>query len=164
MSLPSFSILFRRRRRDLCRRVAVIAIAALLSPCVGVASENRHAAAEAILCEEETCRSVAILVWDGDSFILHDARGGREKIRIENIDAPEIDGRCAAEQSAAVKATGELVRLLDGKRITLMRGKLDRYRRQLARVISGNRDVGDRLVTLGLARRWDGWRKPWCSG
>lgn len=164
MSLPSFSILFRRRRRDLSRLVAVIAIAGLLSPCVGVASENRHAAAEAILCEEDTCRSVTILVLDGDSFILHDARGGREKIRIDNIDAPEIDGRCASERSAAVKAKSELVRLLDGKRITLVRGKLDRYRRQLARVISDNGDVGDRLITLALARRWDGRRKPWCSG
>ena len=136
----------------------------MLSPCVGVASENRHAAAEAILCEQDTCRSVTILVWDGDSFILHDARGGREKIRIENIDALEIDGRCAAERSAAVKAKNELVRLLDDGRISLVRGKLDRYRRQLARVISDNGDVGDRLVTLGLVRRWDGRRKPWCPG
>ena len=100
MSLPSFSILFRRRRRDLSRLVAVIAIAGLLSPCVGVASENRHAAAEAILCEEDTCRSVTILVLDGDSFILHDARGGREKsvsttstLRRSMDDAPQSGRR-----------------------------------------------------------------------
>lgn len=161
MSLPSFSISSRRRRRDIRRRFAVIVIAGLV-PCVGAAAENRHTTVSALLCDQASCSPVTLLVWDGDSFILRDERGGREKIRIENIDAPEIDGRCAAERSVAVEAKNELARLLAGHRIKVVRSKLDRYRRQLARVFSDESDVGERLVEQDLARRWDTWRVSWC--
>lgn len=133
-----------------------------LVPCVAVAAENRHTTVSALLCDQASCRPVTLLVWDGDSFILRDERGGREKIRIENIDAPEIDGRCAAERSAALKAKNELARLLAGHPIEVVRSKLDRYGRQLARVASSEGDVGERLVEQDLARRWDRWRAPWC--
>lgn len=161
MSLPSFSISSRRRRRDIRRRFAVTAIAGLV-PCVGAAAENRHTTVSALLCDQASCSPVTLLVWDGDSFILRDERGGREKIRIENIDAPEIDGRCAAERSVAVEAKNELARLLAGHRIKVVRSKLDRYRRQLARVFSDESDVGERLVEQDLASRWDTWRVSWC--
>lgn len=137
---------------------------ACLVPSAGAAAENRHVSVPAFLCEQATCSPVTLLVWDGDSFILRDERGGREKIRIENIDAPEIDGRCAAERSAAVKAKDELARLLTGGRIKVVRSKLDRYGRQLARVVSDEGDVGEHLVERDLARRWDSWRASWCRG
>lgn len=133
-----------------------------LTLCVSAAPENRHAAVSALLCEQASCSPVTLLVWDGDSFILRDERGGREKIRIENIDAPEIDGRCVAERSAAINAKNELVRLLAEHRIKVVRSKLDRYGRQLARVVSDEGDVGERLVEQDLARRWDSWRASWC--
>lgn len=161
MSLPSFSISSRRRRRDIRRRFAVIVIAGLV-PCVGAAAGNRHVSVPAFLCEQASCSPITLLVWDGDSFILRDERGGREKIRIEKIDAPEIDGRCAVERSAAIKAKSELARLLAGHRIRVVRSKLDGYGRQLARVISDERDVGERMVEQDLARRWDSWRASWC--
>jgi len=137
-------------------------VSACLAPSAGTAAENRHVSVSAFLCEQASCSPVTLLVWDGDSFILRDERGGREKIRIENIDAPEIDGRCAAERAAAVKAKSELARLLAGHRIKLVRSKLDRYGRQLARVVSDEGDVGERLVEQDLARRWDSWRASWC--
>ena len=161
MSSPSFSISSRRRWRDIRARVAAVVIAGL-APCAGTAAENRHVSVPAFLCEQASCSPVTLLVWDGDSFILRDERGGREKIRIENIDAPEIDARCASERAAAVKAKGELARLLAGQRIKVVRSKLDRYRRQLARVVSGESDVGERLVEQDLARGWDSWRASWC--
>lgn len=161
MSLPSFSISSRKRWRDIRGR-AVIIVFACLAPSAGMGAENRHTTVSALLCEQASCSPVTLLVWDGDSFILRDERGGREKIRIENIDAPEIDGRCAAERAAAVKAKSELARLLAGHRIKLVRSKLDRYGRQLARVVSDEGDVGERLVEQDLARRWDSWRASWC--
>lgn len=160
MSLPSFSISSRRRRRNIRRRFAVIVIAGLV-PCVGAVAENRHTTVSALLCDQASCSPVTLLVWDGDSFILRDERGGREKIRMENIDAPEIDRRCAAERSLAVKAKNELARLLVGHRIKVVRSKLDRYS-ALARVFSDESDVGERLVEQDLARRWDTWRVSWC--
>lgn len=161
MSSPSFSISSRRRWRDIRARVAVVVIARL-APCAGMAAESRHTTVSALLCEQASCSPITLLVWDGDSFILRDERGGREKIRIENIDAPEIDGRCASERAAAVKAKNELARLLAGQRIKVARSKLDRYGRQLARVVSDEGDVGERLVEQVLARPWNSWRASWC--
>lgn len=135
---------------------------ACLASSAGATAENRHSTVSAFLCEQASCSAVTLFVWDGDSFILRDERGGREKIRIENIDAPEIDGRCAAERLAAVKAKNELARLLTGGQIKMVRSKLDRYGRQLARVVSDEGDVGERLVEQDLARRWDSWRASWC--
>ena len=107
MSLPSFSISSPRRRRDIRKRFAVIVIAGLV-PCVGAAAENRHTTVSALLCEQGSCSPVTLLVWDGDSFILRDDRGGREKIRIENIDAPEIDGAVHIQSRRPVRA-GDIV-------------------------------------------------------
>ncbi|EYR78502.1 MULTISPECIES: thermonuclease family protein [Rhizobiaceae] len=135
---------------------------ACLAPCASAATENHHVAVSALLCEQASCSPVTLLVWDGDNFILRDERCGREKIRIENIDAPEIDGRCAAERVAAAKAKNELARLLAGHRIKVVRSKLDRYGRQLALVVSDAGDVGERLVEQDLVRRWDSWRASWC--
>lgn len=78
MSSPSFSISSRRRWRDIRARVAVVVIAGL-APCAGMAAENRHTTVSALLCEQASCSPVTLLVWDGDSFILRDERGGREK-------------------------------------------------------------------------------------
>lgn len=161
MSLPSFSISSRKRWRDIRAR-AVTIVFACLAPSAGTAAEYGHVSVPAFLCEQAACSPVALLVWDGDSFILRDKRGGREKIRIENIDAPEIDGRCTTERFAAVKAKNELARLLAGQRIKVARSKLDRYGRQLARVVSDEGDVGERLVEQDLARPWNSWRASWC--
>jgi micrococcal nuclease len=38
----------------------------------------------------------------------------------------------------------------------------DRYGRTLARVAVGGADLGEALIAAGLARRWDGRRRPWC--
>lgn len=146
----------------LIRFVMPLGFSLLLPLSADANSANRHTIVNAMLCDREVCSDVTLRVWDGDSFIIHDRTGGREKIRIENIDAPEIDGACAAERVAALQAKDELATQVSGHRIELVRGKLDRYGRQLARVAVDTRDVGETLIKHGLARRWDSWRKPWC--
>ena len=95
-------------------------------------------------------------VHDGDS-IVHQ----RERIRIANIDTPELDGRCPAERQLAIRARNALLALLQpGYRIH--RTGRDRYNRTLARVTVNGRDVGTTLVSMGLARKWTGRRMPWC--
>ena len=146
----------------LTRSVMAMGISQLLMLAVASASTNRHTIVGAAVCDRDACQDVTLWIWDGDTFTVHDRTGRREKIRIENIDAPEIDGACAAERIAAPKAKHELATLVSGHRIELVRGKLDRYGRQLARVSVGRRDVGETLIEHGLSRRWDSWRKPWC--
>ena len=107
---------------------------------------------------------------DGDSV-----RCGGERIRIANIDAPELPGspKCKGARSPYADcdfATG--LRARDALRAFLATGPLkvqrfgpDRYGRTLARVTVNGRDAGEYLVRLGLARRWrsgGGWERAIC--
>ncbi len=98
-------------------------------------------------------------VIDGDTFTLDGT-----KIRIANIDAPELHPpRCETEAILGLRAKRRLSELLNGTPIVLGRvdHDLDIYGRQLRTVSVGGRDVGEILVTEGLARY--GFRHPWCD-
>lgn len=96
-------------------------------------------------------------VVDGDTVWIN-----REKIRLLDIDAPEMDGKCAAERALAVRSRDRLVVLLRGREVRIAREGLDRYGRTLARVGPKGESVGEQLVREGLARRW-GDRRGWCG-
>ncbi|MFN2100893.1 thermonuclease family protein [Altererythrobacter sp. MF3-039] len=93
---------------------------------------------------------------DGDTIWL-----AGEKIRLADIDAPEINGDCPYERDLALAARDRLSQLLSGP-ITLYRQGKDRYGRTLAVVVVDGYSVGDQLVAEGLARTWTGRREPWC--
>ncbi|OYX04765.1 MAG: hypothetical protein B7Z15_17375 [Rhizobiales bacterium 32-66-8] len=96
-------------------------------------------------------------VVDGDTFWL---RG--EKIRISNIDAPEMDAACDAELRLALVSMRRLGELLASGRLYIRREGLDRNGRTLATIAIDGEDIGDQLVAEGLARTWTGRREPWC--
>lgn len=95
-------------------------------------------------------------VHDGDTF-WH--RG--EKIRISDIDTPELNGQCATERELAKKARNRLLSIMQ-EPYRINRHGEDRYGRTLAVVTVNGRSVGDMLVSEGLARTWSGRREPWC--
>lgn len=96
-------------------------------------------------------------VTDGDTI-----RCGDERIRIENIDTPELLGaKCPQEALWAAEARDRLTELL-APGFAVHRTGRDRYGRTLARLSVQGRDVGAVLVAEGLARPYDGGRKPWC--
>lgn len=98
---------------------------------------------------------------DGDTLWLDG-----EKIRIVNIDAPEIDGRCRAESVRAANATQVLARLVSNRPLRLERDGTDRYGRTLASVVTPDGDVGSALVARRMAVHWRGRREPaetWCG-
>jgi endonuclease YncB( thermonuclease family) len=99
-------------------------------------------------------------VIDGDTF-----RYGGEKIRIADIDTPEIKGRCPYETALAARATDRMAELLAEGPFELSKvGRdEDRYGRKLRIVTRGGRSLGDQLVAEGLARTWSGRREPWCA-
>jgi endonuclease YncB( thermonuclease family) len=103
--------------------------------------------------------SAAVRVIDGDTFEL-----GGERIRIADIDTPEVNGRCSAETALAARATARMSELLNEGPFELgaVGRDEDRYGRKLRVVIRDGRSVGDRLVAEGLARTWTGRREPWC--
>lgn len=100
-----------------------------------------------------------IRVVDGDTF-----RIGDERIRLIGIDTAELDCRCARECTLARKAQARLRELLASGYVTIERKGRDRYRRTLAIVRVGGRDVGTMLTEEGLARQYSGRTKraPWC--
>lgn len=102
----------------------------------------------------------AIFVIDGDTF-----RYGTERIRIADIDAPEIDPpRCRREAELGLRAAERLRRILAQGRIELRRAGRDEdeHGRKLRTVTRDGRDVGDMLIADGLARPYDSGRRPWC--
>ncbi len=100
-----------------------------------------------------------VRVIDGDTF---DYAGDR--IRIADIDTPEVRGRCPEERARAARATQRLRTLLAAGPFELVRSGRDedRYGRKLRVVVRDGRSIGDMLVAEGLARTWAGRREPWC--
>ena len=101
----------------------------------------------------------APIVHDGDSI-----RCGAERIRIANIEAPELPGspKCQprprpyawCDYAAGYAARDALRGLLASGPVTIERTGIDPYGRTLARVRVGKVDAGAWLVAKGLARRW----------
>ena len=97
-------------------------------------------------------------VHDGDSIRLCDG----ERIRIANIDAPEMPGspKCQRGRNGwcdyrlAVQSRDALQGFLSSGPVTIIRQGQDDYGRTLARVSVNGQDAGQYLVRLGLARAW----------
>lgn len=99
-------------------------------------------------------------VVDGDTFWFEG-----QAYRIADIDTPETHpARCAEEAERGDAATGRLQRWLNAGAFSLesVDRDTDRYDRKLRIVTRGGASVGDMLVGEGLARRWEGQRRPWC--
>jgi len=99
-------------------------------------------------------------VVDGDTF-----RFAGEKYRIADIDTPETHPpRGAEEARLGAAATRRLQGWLNAGafRLETVDRDSDRYGRKLRIVTRGGESVGAMLVAEGLARRWDGRRRPWC--
>lgn len=116
------------------------------------------------ICPAPPAARVTCVV-DGDTVWIR-----REKIRLAEIDAPEINGKCAAEKALARRATARLIELLQSGDIRIDRTGTDRYGRTLARIMvwdhsSDGRNmvsVGDVLLREGLAQTWPR-RRSWCG-
>jgi endonuclease YncB( thermonuclease family) len=106
---------------------------------------------------------LAVTVHDGDTI-----RCGDERVRVSNIDAPELRGspRCNPRRlvgglnpSWCDYALGEqsraaLAAFLSRGRVTIYRRGQDRHGRTLATLEVDGRDAGAHLIDAGLAREW----------
>ncbi|MGH1578389.1 thermonuclease family protein [Planktotalea sp.] len=91
-----------------------------------------------------------VRVIDGDTF---DVAGVR--VRVHGIDAPETDQTCETEQgtrwACGAWVTSSVAVMYDGKRAICREVDQDRYGRIVARCEIAGRDVGQQLVSRGLA-------------
>jgi endonuclease YncB( thermonuclease family) len=114
--------------------------------------------------------AVVDYIVDGDTFAgvvkLQGETDITVRVRIRNIDTPEIKGQCESEVRAAYRAKDRLGQLLPvGAVVDLQNIKDDKYLGRIdANVFYDGRDVGDVLVREQLARSYDGGRRgSWCD-
>ena len=107
---------------------------------------------------------------DGDSFrgwaVLLPGHRVEVTVRIRGIDAPELHGTCQNERAAALAAKAALAQLLNNGSFFLTEVSADKYYgRVVAQVRDGEgHDIGQRLLTAGHARPYDGGKRTgWCA-
>lgn len=109
-------------------------------------------------------------IFDGDTFaafvMLPDDIRISVRVRLINVDTPEIHGQCDHEINMANRARDRLAELIPlGTVVELKNIKDDKYLGRIdANVIMADgRDVGRVLVDEGLGRPYAGGRRePWC--
>ena len=110
-----------------------------------------------------------VRIIDGDTFAarVHVWPGVEinTKVRLRNIDAPELHARCARELAKAQAARAALEGLLAAGNVTLSQIGLDKYAGRIDAIVA-TRDVADvsaALLNGGFARSYDGGRRgSWC--
>jgi endonuclease YncB( thermonuclease family) len=108
-------------------------------------------------------------VIDGDTFEarVHVWPGldVNTKIRLRNIDAPELHARCADELAKAQAARSALETMLAAGPVTVSRIGIDKYGGRVDGLAAtrDTPDVSAALLNGGLARSYDGGRRgSWC--
>jgi len=107
-----------------------------------------------------TIMPAKLIVIDGDTFLV-----GKNRIRIADIDAPEIHGVTACERDLAQHAKSRLKRILAEGPYDLLpvERDRDRYGRLLRVVARNGHSIGETLVEEGLAHVWEpGVYRTWC--
>lgn len=133
------------------------------APAVSMLAGGEGAAArDALSARFALCHSGggSNCVVDGDTFWF-----AGDKYRIADIDTPETHpARCAEEAALGDAATERLRTWLNAGAFSLESAgrDTDRYGRNLRIVTRGGTSVGSVLVDEGLARPWEGRRRPWC--
>ena len=102
---------------------------------------------------------VVATIWLGQTLTTH--------VRIAGVDTPELRGDCPAERELARAARDGLADLLVSSEVTLHGVRMGTFAgRVVAQVRNAQgRDVGQALLTQGLARAYDGGgaRPGWCG-
>jgi endonuclease YncB( thermonuclease family) len=120
-------------------------------------------------------RAELIYVIDGDTFRAH-VEGVRSpdwlsasdrlghRIRVAEIDTPELKGKCEREKQLAILAKDAAAALLKaGRTIELTDLRPDKYGRIVASVWIDGQNLGAELLRQGLARAFYVWpRREWC--
>jgi endonuclease YncB( thermonuclease family) len=110
-----------------------------------------------------------VRVIDGDTFEARvHVRPGLDvntKVRLRNIDAPELHARCAEEHDKAEAARAALQTLLAAGDVTISRVGLDKYGGRVDALVATRdaADVSAALLNGGWARSYGGGRRgTWC--
>lgn len=155
-----------RRKAKRAKRVGpmVLVVAVLAGALLGIGSLFATGNAPQMLAAVGLARGgdcSLVSVHDGDTI-----RCNGEKIRLANIDAPELEGspRCVqmrygknpswCDFELGIKSRDALDDFLDSGSIKVERVGVDRYGRTLATISVDGADAGRHLISLGYAKAW----------
>ncbi len=124
-----------------------------------------------LTCSAYAVPAVVDYIFDGDTFsaqvFLEPTVKITVRVRLINIDTPEMNGKCRREKDLAQRAKNRLGELIPrGTVVELGNIKDDKY---LGRInanvfLPDGRDVGLILIDGGYGRPYGGGkRKPWCD-
>ncbi len=110
-------------------------------------------------------------IFDGDTFAayvnLEDDINISVRVRLMNVDTPEIHGACDSEIRAALRAKERLAELIPvGSVVELSKIKDDKYLGRIDAYVktADGRDVGAVLISEKLGRPYSGGRRAgWCD-
>jgi endonuclease YncB( thermonuclease family) len=110
-----------------------------------------------------------IRVIDGDTFAARvrvwPGLDVTTKVRLRNIDAPELHARCPDELSKAQAARAALEQILAAGTVTVSQVGIDKYGGRVDALVATREvaDVSAALLNGGWARPYDGGRRRgWC--
>lgn len=113
-----------------------------------------------------------VKVHDGDTFLINitgcpDVLCLHVPVRMSGIDAPEMRGKCQKEKAGALVAKDFLVRKLSSASpgtIELRNVSRDKYFRINADVWVGGVNIGQEMISKGIARPYNGGKRGgWCD-
>ena len=90
------------------------------------------------------------------------------RVRLRNVDTPEMNGDCEYERARAVAARDRLAEIIPvGSIVELTNVKDDKYLGRIDANVKNatSADVGEILIREKFGRKYNGGRrKPWCKG
>jgi len=110
-------------------------------------------------------------VFDGDTFaaVVHMDKNTNVDVRVRliNVDTPEMNGKCESEKQRANAARNRLMALIPvGSVVELKNIKDDKYSGRIDAnvILPDGRDVGRILINEKLGRAYSGGRRAgWCE-
>ena len=126
-----------------------------------------------LFCSGVACATPATVdyIFDGDTFAayvnLEDDIQISVRVRLINIDTPEIHGECESEISLANRAKERLAELIPVGTVVELSGiKDDKYLGRIDAYVkmADGRDVGTVLISEKLGRPYSGGKRDgWCG-
>lgn len=105
------------------------------------------------LCFAETYSGRVVGIADGDTITVLESGNVQHKIRLAGIDAPE------KKQPYGQVSKEHLSALIFDKTVSIETTKLDRYKREIGKVLLGDKDINIEQIKSGLAWHYKKYTK-----
>lgn len=141
------------------RTIMPPAPAPVFAPSIAPAAMRASHPAEVLRVLDGDTFETRVRVWPGMDITT--------KVRLRDIDTPEMRARCGEERVMAEAARDALIRILAEGTVGVARVTNDKYGGRVDADVStrATADVSAALLKGGFARRYDGGRREsWCAG